>query len=396
MAATPSLSAAQGLDIDPIAVAGGRLAVAGDVTATFSCAKLPTSTRCADDEGFFNYSDYEHSMLRMLRMGLKAQLRATRQVSVLAEVRSENSAAPEPYGLYVRVRPWAARDFDVQIGRVPPTFGAFARRAYASDNLLIGYPLAYQYLTSLRVDALPDTPESLLRMRGRGWLSSFPLANTAAAPGVPLVNAFHWDTGIQAHVATTWLDAAASVTNGSPSHPLVRDDNAGKQIAGRIAAKPLTGLVVGVSGARAPYLTRAALRAVGHESDGNTFAQNAFGVDVEYSRGYYLLRSEAVISRWQLPTLAPTLTASSIMAEGRYKLRPGMYAAARIDHLGFNTITSPTRTATWDANVTRLEVGGSYLIQRNLELKLSLQRNVRDGGRVPKLTVGAVQLGFWF
>jgi len=33
--------------------------------------------------------------------------------------------------------------------------GAFARQAYGRDNLVIGTPLAYQYLTSLRPDALP-------------------------------------------------------------------------------------------------------------------------------------------------------------------------------------------------------------------------------------------------
>jgi hypothetical protein len=386
----------QSLDVDPVVLANGRVTVAGDVTATFSCAKLPGTTECGKDDGFFNYSDYENSMLRMVRVGLKASVRASRQVAVLAEVRTENDSLPEPYGLYVRVRPWATRNFDLQIGRIPPTFGAFPRRAYSSDNLLIGYPLAYQYLTSLRTDALPDSNDAVLRMRGRGWLSDFPLGNIERAPGLPLVNAFRWDTGIQAHGGTEWLEGAVSITNGSPSHPLVRDDNAGKQIAARFAARPVAGLVVGVSGARAPYLTRTVVRAVGRESEGNTFAQQTFGGDVEYSRDYYLLRSETVISRWHLPTIAPTLSALAVMVEGRYKLRPGFYTAARVDHLGFGEITGATRTAAWDAPVTRVEVGAGYLIQRNLEFMVSLQRNVRDGGRVPRLTIGAAQLGFWF
>src|SRR5437660_527842 len=61
--------------------------------------------------------------------------------------------------------------FDIQLGRVPPTFGAFPRRAYSTDNPFIGYPLAYQYLTSLRADALPANADELLQMRARGWLS---------------------------------------------------------------------------------------------------------------------------------------------------------------------------------------------------------------------------------
>ena len=42
------------------------------------------------------------------------------------------------------------------------------------------------------------------------------------------------------------------------------------------------------------------------------------------------------------------------------------------------------------------EIGGGYLIRRNLQLKLSVQRNTRDGGRVQRLTLGAAQVVIWF
>src|SRR5207237_461869 len=149
--------------------------------------------------------------------------------------------------LYLRIRPWTNRAFDIQIGRVPPTFGAFARRTYASDNLLIGYPLAYQYLTSLRPDALPANADELLRMRGRGWLSNFSIGTTIPGRGVPLVSVFRWDTGVQVHAGTDVLDAAASMTTGTLANPRVSDDNRGKQIAGRMALHPWPGLIVGTS-----------------------------------------------------------------------------------------------------------------------------------------------------
>ena len=62
---------------------------------------------------------------------------------------------PSAYALYVRVRPWTRGAFDIQVGRIPPTFGAFPRRSYEAENPLIGYPLAYQYLTSLRAGRGP-------------------------------------------------------------------------------------------------------------------------------------------------------------------------------------------------------------------------------------------------
>ena len=197
MALGASLPArAQVLPSDPIVVGEGRMTIGGDISATVSCAHAAGAGNpdCVADTGFFNYTDYEHSALRLVRVDVSASLKATRHLSVLGEVRSENAGRPEPYALYLRIRPWTGRTFDVQVGRIPPTFGAFARRTYASDNLLIGYPLAYQYLTSLRPDALPASADELLAMRGRGWLSRFSVGNPAPDRGVPLVSAFQWDT----------------------------------------------------------------------------------------------------------------------------------------------------------------------------------------------------------
>ena len=96
------------------------------------------------------------------------------------------------------------------------------------------------------------------------------------------------------------------------------------------------------------------------------------------------------------PFLDLPLRARSLMVEGRYKLAPGLYVAGRFDHLGFSDITGTTRTDTWEAPVTRVEVGGGYSLLRNLLLKLSYQYNTRDGGRVETLNLAAAQLLFWF
>jgi hypothetical protein len=81
--------------------------------------------------------------------------------------------------------------------------------------------------------------------------------------------------------------------------------------------------------------------------------------------------------------------------EGRYKIRPGVYAAARLDHLGFSSIAGSSGPETWEAPVTRVEIGGGFSVQRNLLLKLSFQHNSRDGGRVRQANLGAVQIVFW-
>lgn len=384
---------AQELPSRPIAL-GEHVTLSGDLSATMSCARAANGPGCTSDTGFFNYSNYDLSMIRMLRAGVSASVRLGNHVALLGDLRFENVERPRPYGLYVRVRPWTQRAFDIQVGRVPTSFGASARRAYATDNLLIGFPLAYQYLTSLRADALPAVPDDLVRMRGRGWLSSFPIGNTTPDAGLPLVDAFHWDTGVQLHGIAGWVEATGSVTTGSLAHPLVSDDNGGRHYSGRVVLRPVPGLVVGVSGSRAPYATAAAAAAGGFRAA--DFRQRALGWDVEYSRDHYLVRLESVASRFTLPMVLEPLTALGTAVEGRYKLSPGLYVAARADHLGFGRITTSAGPALWEAPVTRWEFGGGYALQRNAHLRVSWQHNSRTGGRVRRLTAIAAQLLYWF
>src|SRR5262249_31997463 len=122
---------------ESVQVFGGRLAFAG--AASFSFA--PEGT------GYFNYTDYARSAPPLARLALDARPQAGDHVALLAEIRTDNFDTPRAYGLYLRLRPWTDRAFDIQAGRIPPVFGSFPRRRYGTDNPLIGYPLSYQYLT---------------------------------------------------------------------------------------------------------------------------------------------------------------------------------------------------------------------------------------------------------
>jgi hypothetical protein len=281
---------------------------------------------------------------------------------------------------------------------VPPTFGAFGRTAYAAGNLLIGYPLAYQYLTSLRADAMPSTADELLRMRGRGWLASYPVGNTTAHAGLPIVNAFRWDTGVQVHGVQRRVEWTASWTTGSLANPRVDDDNDGRQLAGRVVVRPSAALALGTSVAQGAFLSRSLQSALGPEADVNDATQRAIGFDAEYSAGHLIARGEVIRSRWLLPApfAAGSLHATSMLAEARYRILPGVYIAGRAEHLGFNDIAGTGRVDSWDAPVRRLEVGAGWSVQRNLMVKGSWQRNRRDGGRVRHDSYGAAQVVYWF
>src|SRR5688572_31500523 len=244
--ATAIRASAQSLPEKPISIAVGHLILSAEITATIAPV----------DPGFFNYTSYEFSAFRNLRMGVSAEVRANEHVQLLTEVRFDQGRVLEAYGLFVRVRPWPARRFDIQVGRIPPTFGAMSRTAYGSSNILIGQPLAYQYLMSIRPDAIPATNDDLLRMRGRGWLSNFPIGNRAEAPGLPMVNTSRWDTGVQVHGITRAIEWTGAITAGSLSDPRFRDNNAGRQYAGRVVARPTVAMALGVSASRGAWLRR--------------------------------------------------------------------------------------------------------------------------------------------
>jgi hypothetical protein len=378
------------------AVAPAQVTASGEITATFGGR---------DDTAFFNYTDYEHNALRMFRISLTGMWQPASRVAFLGELRSEDVQRVIPYALYVRVRPLAGRAFFIQAGRIPPVFGAFGRRTYgAGANPLIGYPLAYQYLTTLRSDAIPATADDLLAMRGRGWRTEFPVGDPTEAPGVPLMSAYRWDTGVEAHAASRWLDGSVAVTTGTLAKPLVRNDNAGWQASWRLAWKPIVGLAVGASASHGEFLARTVTDLAAVPST-TSYSQRALGVDAEYSRDHWIVRGELIESRWRVPALAaPYITnplkATAAFVEGRYRIGARYFAAARADRLTFSRITGerlfggvPTP---WDAPVSRIEVGGGVYVRRNLTARAVVQRNWREGGRVRERTFVSGQLAFWF
>lgn len=392
--ASPAL--AQSLPTGPITTAGGRLTIGGEASASVA----------PNDEAYFDYSDYNYNLLRQVRADASAALRIGSTLSLLGDVRVEGPFGAgqwtlRPYALFARIHPWPQRVFDVQAGLIPPVFGAFSRRAYGADNPLIGFPLAYQYLTSLRPDAVPASADDLLRMRGRGWLTYYPVGDGTAAHGVPLIDGLHYQTGVEMHAGNEPIEVSAALTAGSLSTPQTIDARTTPQVSGRIAYRPRPGVVLGVSAARGIFVSRSVTDALGPTAQPGSYDQRVFGFDAEFSHGYWLVRTEGVLSSWHVPAIAAPfidapLRAFGIDVEGRYRIRPGLYAAVRLDRLDFSQVTGTTDTLPWDAPVRRVEVGGGYSLQRNMLVKLAYQYNWRDS--IYDRTSGLVsaQLQFWF
>lgn len=355
-----------------------------------------------DDEAFFNYTDYEHNELRIARVRLLGEWRLASRLSILGEARTENGDGVQVPALYMRWQPWEHRDLNIQIGRIPPVIGSFARRAYGRDNVVIGSPLTYQYLSSLRPDALPTNADDLLRMRGRGWQPTYPLGSQSIGPGVPVISSSRWDTGAEATWRNHAMEVAGAVTLGSPATPVVRDPSDGLMYSGRVAFRLPGATTMGFSAARGAWIDRSVLDLV-PENLRNRNSESLAGIDVETGVGPWLIRAEWVYAAFELPfTSAPdpgTLTTTSSFLECRYRFHPRWQVAGRVEHIGFSDIVGTLNgglPTSWDAPVERVESVLGFRALRNLEIRGGYQYNWRDGGRVHQRGYPALMALFWF
>ena len=355
----------------------------------------------ADPDAFFNYTDYERDALRIARVRLLAQWRARRNLSFVTEVRTENATDLRPAAYYVRWTPVDRHDLTIQAGRIPPVVGAFPRRAYGRDNLVVGAPLAFQYLISLRPDALPASVDDLLRMRGRGWQPSYPIGAATLAPGVPLVSASRWDPGVEAHWRRGRVDVAGAVTLGSAAVPLVRDTNRGRQYSMRAGVAIPSGPALGVSASQGDWVESGVLAALPAGTD-RANGQRVLAVDAEYGRGAWLIRAESVRARFEVPVagalVGARVSAWASFGEARYRFHPRWQTAIRVEHMDFSRLVRPSDGASvrWEAPVRRVEAILAFRASRTVGVRAGWQHNWRDGGRVSRRGVPMLSVLWWY
>ena len=377
--------------VDAPAPADKRVAVGGEVIATYG----------SEDPGFFNYATYDYSPLRNVRVVINSSVRATRHLEVLGQLRTDGLSHAQIAALYLRVRPWTTRDIDLQVGRVPPTFGLLGGTGYGADNPLISRPLAYGYLTSLRRDALPRTVADLIQMRGRGWQSEFSLGNTAPDRGLPLIDAEHWDTGVQGRIKAGPIEWITSATVGSLPSPRVTDDNDGRSVQTRVVYRPHPVVSLGASGATGAYLAGTLDDEVPPGTDVESFRQRA-AADLVLAAGRWEVRGEVIGTWWSVPAafdprLRPALTTLALWGEGRVRVWPGVDLTVRTERLAFGDVESAQGPTPWEAAVSRVEAGVAASVYRRVRAKLAWQYNSRPlAGRVRQDHLVVGQIAVWF
>jgi hypothetical protein len=112
----------------PITFGDGRVVVSGDVAISYG----------SQDVGYFNLFDYSHDAYNVLTMSISTEIRATDRIGFVGQVVDEVSLREREPGRATATSstvralrapaPGGDQPFTILAGRIPPVFGAFARR----------------------------------------------------------------------------------------------------------------------------------------------------------------------------------------------------------------------------------------------------------------------------
>ena len=301
------------------------------------------------------------------------------------EVQADSSLQLRLEQAFLRVG--LTRTLSLQAGRFVTPFGNFPQRKHTTADPFIRPPVNYDYRTTIsRVNVPRDVARFL------EWKDE---PHNFRGIGAPIVWAVPYQLGGALFATAGPLDArVAALTSAPSSEPeaWTRLDNFGPSFVARATWQILPELQVGGSFDRGPYLDRdiePLMRAANF--DPADFIQQIIGFEFTATRALLELRGELLFDRWQLARVSPDPTDLSFYLEGKWKLLPGLAAAARYGRIDFSTVQGEP----WDYDIQRWQLGAMYQPARRFELRAEYMLN-KGGKADPNDNLLSVQAALIF
>ena len=325
------------------------------------------------------------------RLSANVELFAGRLYGFL-EVRADRGELPAEGSLEVRLEQAFARlnltsAIAVQAGRFITPFGNYPQRSHTTSDPFVRPPLSYDYRTTI---SRVNVPRDLARFLE--WKDE---PQNFRRIGAPIVWAVPYQLGGAVFASASGFDArVAALTSAPSSEPdaWTRLDNFGPSFVARATWQILPELQIGGSFDRGPYQDRdiePLMRAANF--DPADFVQQIIGFEFTATRALLELRGELLFDRWQLARVSPDPTDLSFYLEGKWKLLPGLAAAARYGRIDFSTVQGEP----WDYDIERWQFGVMYQPARRFELRGEYMLN--NGGKAdPNDNLFSVQAAFVF
>jgi hypothetical protein len=222
----------------------------------------------------------------------------------------------------------------IKAGQLSSAFGSFPLQYDDAKNPLIDQPLGYVNRLPIRADQIPCGVRDLLSQNYGGDVVNYCGGSTVEGYGI-LPATLYGLIGIEAELSLGRMDARLQLTNSSPANPLAIDSRGQYlQWAAGGGYSIRSGLRVGVSAFRGPYMDSALNSLLPAGKMVRDFPATGIGADVQWSRGRWVLNGEWQRFQFDSPNfaIAPALNVS--YAEIKRILTPRAFVAVRV---GFET-----------------------------------------------------------
>jgi hypothetical protein len=321
--------------------------------------------------------DEEHSFLNF-RGSLFLDAHYGERVYFFAEARVDKGEPPRSGSLEARMEQYFLRysigpeqAHHMQAGKFAAPFGNFIPRHQSTANPFIRPPLPYDHRSVM----CPKGPFPEVD----GWLTWKDRRDEF--PGTPMIWEVPYPTGAMifgevqsVHYQLGLFNSALSAT--AREWEADRGWHQDPNVMGRVAGSPLTGLTLGASFARGPWLEYESVKEQLRRAEINDSIQITYGLDLAYSIGHFDFFAEAIHNIWKVPNIDESATDTGVYTEGKYTILPGLFGALRWGRIYYNDIsTGSGREEAWEYDVQRIDIGLGYHIAKNVMTRIQYQYN---------------------
>ncbi|MEY2490166.1 MAG: hypothetical protein QOC70_2108 [Verrucomicrobiota bacterium] len=275
---------------------------------------------------------------------------------------AEARARLDEYAL--RINPWEADCFDLQIGKFATVIGNFVQRHLSWENPFITAPLPYENLTAISDTAVPGGP--------RDFISGFVLDEDK---NNPLIWGPSYATGGSMAGKIGKFDYAVEAKNSAlASRPKSWDATQigfdHPTVSGRIGYRPNQAWNLGLSASDGPYLRPEAGPTLPVGRSLGDYRELLVGQDISYALHHLQLWAEFYEVRVQVPRVGDADTFAYFL-EGKYKFTPQLFGAMRWNQQLFSTIPDGVGGSTrWGHDLWRIDTSLGYRFTAHTQLKL--------------------------
>ena len=221
----------------------------------------------------------------------------------------------------------------LQAGRFVSPIGNFARRYLSSANPLVGSPGGYD----------PSYPVGV-QVGGKAALFDYRVAIVDR----PLVSG-------------TYLPQP-----GTAARPALA-----------LGVTPVVGARLGVYATRGPYLSRDLEAMLPAGAGWKDFAQEVYGLDAQFSRGYFELNGDVARTAYEVPGIARDVRGGAYFVEPKYTFTPRLFAALRFER-NQEAYIKPLAPGVWIGAAiaySDIEAGAGYRLGPGTILKLAYRKD---------------------